>query len=186
MVLKVSKRNSKRNKLLLLITILIILTIGLFFYLSYFRDTTKQKIENKKDNAQELNLNSATEEQKKTGDQIKSDKSSDTPPPPTEIDGSDKQNVQMNITSINKTESSLQIRTIISAVDNNGLCKLTMTNENKNKIEETVDVQPQASISTCKGFDLDLSKLNKGLWNIKIEYSSEKLTSSISKDYNIE
>lgn len=187
MALKIAINKTKRMRNISLFIVISILLAFLGFYIySSFMQGQKDNSANSTNKNQELNLKPATEDQKNTGNQIKSNNSSDTPPKPVDIPNSDKKSVQMNITAINQTDSLLQTRVLINVVDSNGQCKITITNSSNIIIEETVEVQSQASISTCKGFDIPMSKLSKGLWNIKIDYTSDNYASSVTKEYTIE
>jgi len=187
MALKIATNKAKRMRIIsLFIVISILLAFSGFYIYSTFMQKRKDNNTNSTNKNQELNLKPATEDQKNTGNQIKSNKSNDTPPPPVDIPNSDKKSVQMSITAINQADSLLQIRTLINAVDSNGLCKITISNNSNVIIEETAEIQSQASISTCKGFDIPMSKLSKGSWNIKIDYASDNYTSSVTKEYTIE
>lgn len=187
MALKIAANSTKRMRIIsLLLVILILLAFSGFYIYSAFIQKQQDNTTDSTNKNQELNLKPATEDQKNTGNQIKSNNSSDTPPKPVNIPNSDKKSVQMNITAINQTDSLLQTRVLINAVDSNGQCKITITNSSNTIIEETVEIQSQATISTCKGFDIPMSKLSKGLWNIKIDYTSDNYTSSVTKEYTIE
>lgn len=187
MALSIASNKTKRLRIISLSIIAFILlsVSGLYIYSTYIQNQKESNAGNINRN-NEPNLKPATQEQKNAGNQIKSNNPSDTPPKPVDLPDSDKKSVQMSITAINQTDSLLQTRTLISAVDSNGTCKIIISNNSNITIEETAEVQSQASVSTCKGFDIPISKLSKGLWNIKIDYASDNYTSSTTKEYTIE
>jgi len=124
-----------------------------------------------------------TSEQKKSGTQTKSGStnSSDTPPAPTPITGSTKKTVQVTITAANQNGSTLQIRTLIGAVEDTGTCALTLTRTGQTTVTKTAGTQALASTSTCKGFDVPTSELSTGAWQVLITYDSSTLTGSATK-----
>lgn len=125
----------------------------------------------------------ATPEQKAAGRKAKSG-SSETPPAPTPIPGSDKKNVQVTITNPNPIQngSVVQIRTQIGAVEDTGVCTLTLTSPGRATVKKTASTQPLASTSTCQGFDIPVSELSAGTWHALVEYSSSTLTGSAATD----
>lgn len=184
-----SKFNKKRLRftpILLIVVIIIILTFVFLFPYSplYINRVIKQNPENTVD------YNQATIDQQKNGNTIKNDtiknNNTDKPPIPTPIPGNTKNNVQLNITSANQNGSILQIRILISAIDNNGECKLTLKQDGKNSVVKTTSVQALASISTCQGFDIPMSELSNGAWLITVEYESPTLTGTITKNINLD
>jgi len=135
-----------------------------------------------------VNYGPATSEQQKSGSQIKSGStnSSDTPPAPTPITGSTKKNVQVTVTAANQNGSTLQIRVLISAVENTGTCTLTLTRAGQPTVIKTADTQALASTSTCKGFDVPTSELSTGAWQALITYDSSTLTGSATKTITLQ
>lgn len=133
------------------------------------------------DNSSPIDYNPATEEQKQAGNRAKSG-SNDTPLAPTIIPGSNKKGVQVTITAANQNESTLQIRSLIGAVESTGKCTLTLTSTGQSTVIKTSTTQALASTSTCQGFDVPISELSVGAWRILIEFSSDTLTGSVTKD----
>ena len=132
-----------------------------------------------------IDYSPATTEQQQSGSQVKSSGSSDTPPAPTTIPGSDKKNVQIIITSANQNGTILQIRSQIGAVEDTGTCTLLLTSTGQTDITKTANAQALANTSTCQGFDVPTSELSNGLWHISISYSSSTLTGTATQDVTI-
>lgn len=174
----------KKYKILYFIPIIIIFIIG-FYCLYTYIIKQKQPIQTNSNNSS-INLNPATEDQIKAGDQTKSNSNNDTPPSPTDLPNSDKKNIQMSITAISQNDQYLQIRSLINAVDDTGVCTLTISSASTDLIKETAETQQQAKISTCKGFDIPLSKLSKGSLSVSIEYVSNQFISSVKKNFIVE
>lgn len=110
---------------------------------------------------------------------------SDQPPAPTIIPGTDKKSVEMSVTSINQNNSDLQIRILISTLTNSGSCNLELSKEGYDKISLVSEVQPLSNTSTCKGFNIPLSNLSSGDWNLVINFENESLTSKIAQIINV-
>lgn len=95
-------------------------------------------------------------------------------------------NVPIEITSANQTNSNLEIRTQINKVTSSGKCTLNMSEvSGSGVINQSSAVQSLASISTCEGFNVPLSSLSSGYWNITINYTSANYAGSVTKQVNI-
>ncbi|MFY9228214.1 MAG: hypothetical protein WAO28_02710 [Candidatus Microsaccharimonas sp.] len=137
------------------------------------------------------NLETPTDEQIQAGDDIKKgnldnpDGSSGAPTTPTPQPGSAKQSVEVIITATNQNNGILQVRTQISRVVNTGQCTVTLT-KSGNTVTKTADTQALASTSTCKGFDIPVSELSAGSWNMTLTYESDTLLGTNSKVITIQ
>lgn len=134
-----------------------------------------------------VNLDPPTLEQQQAGNNTKNDSTSDTPPDPAPIPGSDKKSVEVSITSANQNlqNNLLQIRAQIGAIDSAGTCTLTLTSPGKSTVTKTASTQPLASISTCIGFDVPLSEVTAGIWNVQVLYSSASLSGVASQEIEV-
>jgi hypothetical protein len=138
----------------------------------------------------------STSEERNTGTDIKKQSvdqtskgqhsGSDPSPEPQPIPGSNKSSVNADITSTNQDQTSLHIRALIQTVTSSGTCTLTMTGPNGKSYTATVPVQALPSTSTCRGFDIPLTQLSTGSWNIKVDFNNDTLTASASKDTTIQ
>lgn len=120
-----------------------------------------------------------------------SDKPSDnTPPTQEEVDAGTKQKEQTvesqpqksllnaSISALNKTSSTLQIRTLINKVTS-GTCTLYLQKNNVT-VTKTASIQSLASTSTCQGFDIPLNDLTSGDWSVKITITSPDGSQTLS------
>jgi cytoskeletal protein RodZ len=190
--MKIANTNNHRRKRVALISaIIVVLFLLCGGALAYFRHIGPFE---KKDTGSTTNLNPPTEEQKKAGLEIKdsSDSSStpkqggvDQPPAPTPQPGTSKREVDMTITAANQNGSTLQIRTLISALVNTGTCTLTLTSPSGSLVTKSSGVQPQSNTSTCKGFDVSTTELSSGDWKATVIYDSDTLTGSASTTVSI-
>ena len=130
--------------------------------------------------------NPASQEQINAGTSVKQsslqsgkNSGSDQPPAPVPQTNGTKSIVQISITSAIQTSASLQVGTQIAGVFSTGTCTLTLSKQGEQDIVKTAGVQPLASTSTCKGFDIT-DKLTPGVWNLSLVYESDNLTGTAS------
>lgn len=146
-----------------------------------------------------INYGKPTEEQMKSGATIKQGASSQTTTKPTPGSGSGSDQppapvpqsngtstVQVTITSANQTATTLQVRAQVATVTNDGACTLTLTKSGIAPITQTAQLQPLASVSTCKGFDIPLSQMPAGQWNIAVHFSGNNLVGDASQTVTIQ
>lgn len=90
------------------------------------------------------------------------------------------------ITTARQTEhgGTLQIRTIIEGVTNNGSCSLKLTRGN-NSVQRKVGIQALPNSSTCKGFDIPADELAAGTWYLVLTISSDDQVVTLTKDVTI-
>ena len=185
MRIKKSNKSTTTKKVLIIGGIIIVLVAIPLTYVYAFNGNLfgwqKPTTQNTDTDQRFVNYEPATPEQQKAGTTIKSG-STDTSPAPTAIPGSDKKNVQITITAANQNKSALQIRTMISAIENTGVCTLTLTSTGKPTVTKTANSQALASTSTCQGFDIPISELSFGTWQAVVEYNSTALTGSANQD----
>ncbi len=179
------RKNTKKKNILIGCLIIFLIAVPVIYVYAFSGNLFGWKVSYGSGNKSGVDYGPASTEQKKAGDQTKSGLNSDTPPAPTTIPGSTKKNVQVAITAANQSGSILQIRAIISATEDTGICRLTLTSPGKKSVTKTANTQALANTSTCQGFDVPMSEISAGIWNINIEYSSSTLTGTTTKDVAI-
>lgn len=97
---------------------------------------------------------------------------SDQPATPvTQTDG--RQLVQLDITGVNKLDTVTSVGVLISTLDQNGTCNITVTSTSGDILySSSVGVQAMSNTSTCKGFDIPNSSLSSTKYSIVVSYSS--------------
>ena len=135
--------------------------------------------------------NPASDAQIKTGTSIKEESltddektsGSDQPAAPAEQpDG--RSLVDVDIISISPIESIVRTSVMISSLDNDGTCTLSVVNTASAVIYTSIaGVQPQSSTSVCKGFDIPSSTFSSGSFKIKVTYSSGKTYGNAEQTY---
>lgn len=189
--MEIKKRGlSKRLKILVALLVLLLICAGVYFVYAYTlhgNNAPKQRSVNS------TNYGPATEEQKKAGATTKQNSDSgkqlggsEQPPAPTPIPGSSQRSVSMTITTANQNGSTFQARVLIGAVINSGICTATFSKTGQTTVIKTAGVQPFANSSTCQGFDIPVSELSSGIWNLTISYSGSDYTGTVSKNITIE
>lgn len=127
-----------------------------------------------------------SEEEKKAGDQAKtstveSDTSEDTSSNSSKnspsVSPSVSPTVSMQITANSQNGTMYQVRTLINAIINSGICTLTLT-KGEATLTNTASVQASAQSSTCQGFDVPTSKLSAGTWQVAISFTGAGRTGS--------
>lgn len=91
--------------------------------------------------------------------------------PPTEGTGNEPEGdapsgTTLTITAANQNGNRLQVRTLISAVWE-GTCDLNMTKDGIT-VTRSAPIQGLPNSATCQGFDVPVSELSPGEWNIEI------------------
>ena len=81
------------------------------------------------------------------------------------------------ITYKSTSNEQLVLRTVINQSLSSGTCNLKLTHvESGRVITEQANITPNPSSSTCEGFDIPLSGLASGAWQIEIQISSNEKT----------
>ena len=146
-------------------------------------------------NASTIDTKPATKEQQNAGQQIKQTNAdedaknksngSDQPAAPVP-QPSGKSSVTVSITAANQNSGVLQIRSLIETVDSTGTCTLTLTKSGLPTVTKTAGVQALASSSTCQGFNVPVSELAKGTWNLNLLFENGTLKGEASKTVDIQ
>lgn len=115
-------------------------------------------------------------------DETRTGNGSDPSPAPTPSDDGGKSTVGIILSSANKNEPNLQVRAIIQTVTASGECSLTLKNQASGVTKTyTADVQAMSSTTTCKGFDVPLSDLGSGTWDLTLVFENSTLRGEASR-----
>lgn len=147
---------------------------------------------NKARTVNDVDYGNATDEQTKAGSEIKENSQSDDPnkvgsdkPLEPESSSSGKSTVPIVISAANQNGSVAQIRTLISATVGDGSCTLTLTQGAKS-VTKSAEIQSLPSSATCKGFDVPVSELSAGKWQITVTYENSTIKSSANSSIAIQ
>lgn len=185
--MRIRKSTLKNKKLI--ITIAVVLVASLGGYAAFA--ATGQLWPFATDTVENVDYSIPTKEQQEAGDttsdQAKDNANSDDDLPEKDddqpTDYTDEGKVNVSITSANQNNGQLQIRTLIETVAS-GRCALTLSGSHT--VTREADTQALASSSTCQGFDVPISELSPGTWDIKINYRDNNNTGSAQKTITIE
>ena len=89
-----------------------------------------------------------------------------------------------NLTTNRVSNGKLILRVNINQYLSTGICNLTLTS-GSNTITKTANIVAVASTSTCEGFDVPVSELSSGAWQISINIQSGDKTGTITGEQNI-
>lgn len=167
--MKINKRSRKRMWLYVIGGLLLVSVIGVIALFA-LRTFSPERYENT-----DTNLSPPTDEQVEAGRDIKEDSLQPIPEktsPETENTATGAPPTSVVLTAVTKTDTVVQIRSLIETVTRSGTCKLTLTKDQL-RVAKTAEVQALASSSTCQGFDIPLNELSPGTWQIFLEVSIE-------------
>jgi len=176
------KTNHKKRIIFLTVTIvaLLILSGGTYLYLrsqsspsAIVKDTTKKSVNT-------IDYNNPSDAQKNPTTDNKNQKTDST-----DNTSSPSQNLTVTITAANQNSNTLQVRALITPLIASGTCTITMTKSDQPSLSRTANIQPTSSSSTCEGFDIDISSLEKGTWNISIQVQSNNQSGSATRDVSL-
>lgn len=169
MKIKTRKKNKlNRRAVIILISTAAVLTIlGIVLYFYVFKNSTPQEQNQAQQSEQvetDLNLNPPTDEEVNAGNLIKENSVNNSP-------SAQNDNISLIITSANQVDNTLSVRTLIEGVVSSGSCTLELISGNK-KVTKFSEVQALSNSSTCKGFDVPVSELSTGTWQINLTYQN--------------
>jgi hypothetical protein len=190
------KKSRRIKKSLTVVAILLIagLLAGLYFYVLHGSLLGWSPV-GKKSDSSDINYSKPTAEQIENGEEIKANSVSDKSEKPG-LSGSDQptsptpntegmSSVEVSITAVSQTSSLLQVRSLISAIDTAGTCTLVLKMSGHTPVTMSAGTQNLSNTSTCRGFDVPLSSLSPGNWQLNLTYTSPRLTGSVSKTVTV-
>jgi len=175
------QRSTSKKKLILLAALVIAAILGGAIYL--YRDNLG--ITGSKDASSNIDYSPPSDEQRegeKTAEQQtdNSDTSGDkTNSPDTHT------SVGVEITSANQNGNTLQIRTLVQLVTNDGTCTITLTKEGSDSIKKSATIQAATTYSICQGFNISTSDMTPGVWNIALAFENSSHSGSTTSTVEI-
>lgn len=192
--MKISQTSHKARNVILTGIGGVIIVIGLASYVfiahgSFFGWTpypSKNSQGTNSATSEQLNNGTKIKEQSIQNNQTKSGTSGSDQPPVPIPQSNGKSSVEVTLTAVNQTSTSLQIRSLISVLDTTGTCTLTLQKQGSSpSITRTAAVQALSNNVTCKGFDIPLDQLPAGDWQINLNFSSTQFSGSASQTVTI-
>lgn len=183
---------TRKKTIVLIVIIALALSIGVFFIVRALTTADEQKSK-----SGGIDYNNPTQDQQENGTTIKGNSinsepskpapsGSDQPPAPISSPGSSKKIVEVTVSASNQNGNIFQIRSFISAVVDSGTCTLVLKKVDQATITQTAGIQPSATTSSCKGFDIPVDGLSKGNWQATISFENNELTGSAAKTITIQ
>lgn len=181
MINPIKKQQHTKKKVIIIICTVVAISAIAVAYFAYRSPSAKPTTSPA--TQKPINYTAPTNDEKTAGDQIKK-QALDSQKQASDSTSNTSSTVPLVITSTNQSSGMVYIRVIIQEVTSAGNCTLSMSNGTGGVYTATSQVQSMASSSTCEGFNVPISKLSPGSWDINIKYtngtSSGTATGSIS------
>ena len=182
--MKIQKKQNKKNKVLILIAIILLSITGYglisykFKFWPFIQNQFNTVTEEQKTAGQDIKKRSLNDASNKSGKESSGQKSktlqgSDPSPEPTPSSNGKKPTVGVNI------------RSLIQTISSSGRCTLSMHNTSGQTYSNSVELQAGPSTSSCKGFNVPLSQLSPGKWTINIHYEDNNVTGDTEGEITI-
>lgn len=180
--MKIENRKIEKNKLIVIIILIIFMLACAVFYYLYRSSTTVSEINSNSDKGiNQVDYKPASNDQKSAATD-NSSKSNDQKAQP-ELDSS----IPIRLASFNQSADKLQIRVLIDELIDDGVCNASIYSRGSSSpvyTSESVGIQNQASVTTCKGFDI-INSLDKGEYTIIIDIKSDTRNGKLSKEFYV-
>lgn len=179
-------RKQKNNRIWLIIVAVIFILFSAFLVWNYFIRSDKPKPQTKDSDSQQT-IQPNTEAQNTVTEPEQNTPNTDDGKTPHQNEGEDP-NLSQSFTgfvtnkNVNTADKQLTIRvTIDQLVQPAGTCTLKLTAPDSNKtLIKTAPTIDNPSYSSCQGFDIPLSELSSGKWQINIEVKNSIKSGNIA------
>lgn len=142
-----------------------------------------------------INYGTATDDQKKAGEQTKENSVNPNDSSKPNTSGSDqaanpiqqdsgKGRVSATLTTANQKGSTLQIRFDLGTITNSGTCTLILK-KGGSTVTKTAGVQALAGSSACTGFDVATSELSPGTWQVALHFEDNSLVADTTGSVDV-
>lgn len=172
----IKRTSSKKKAVIILVAVIIAAASGIAVF-ALTRPANESSREVSKP-ANTIDYDAPSEEQKQAGTDAKKDFIERTDKEANE-EAQQSTVSSASFTSINQEGATLRIRTVISS-NKEGVCTLTLERSGQSKVTQEAATQDMGSYSTCKGFDIDVSGLAKGRWNVSLRFSGDAVGAAVS------
>ena len=90
----------------------------------------------------------------------------------------------INISSVNQKDDILEVRTIIQT-QSKGECIISISQNGNSIFNDSSTSTSYGSYSVCNGFNIDVSKFEKGIANINLVYNSNSIKEETNKEISV-
>lgn len=179
-----NKKSSRKKIIIGALLVLVIIAAGTAAYVYAFqpKEDASSESSSSKPKVNKVNNDPPTDEQIKAGQDIKQESvENSTAPAPSNPSTP----LVVSITSANQNGETVSVRSLVDTVASQaGTCSLVATNGAKS-ITKTAATQAYPNGSTCQGFDIPVSELGMGNWNIKLTVTIGMQTGSATQSLDI-
>ena len=187
----IKHRHSARTTVIWFLFILVIALTALVIYLFLHQNIEKQSKQDTNNPSQQVQSTSAsTSENQSSKNETKEDleagKTHQTPKQYEETDNKPTADLTGFITYSGKNDNNLTIRvTINQLLKEVGTCTLSLTSASGQRINRTANTIDNPSSATCQGFDIPLSEIQAGEYQINIEIKTSHQSGNIKGSITI-
>lgn len=179
--------NRKKTAIIVIFALIILLAVAVsaFFVL---HKSTNSVIDTTKSNSDvnKVNYESATSDQIKSGSSTKEDNATSNTDGQTANDNAKAaSHVTITVAQENAAKTAVQIRSYIDVLDSTATCTLTLTKESAT-VSRTASVQVSANVTTCMGFDVNVSDLSPGTWSATVAYLGNTASGSATTTVSVQ
>lgn len=172
--IKQQKKLSKRAPVIIGVVLALILAGTAIAYTQNLGPFQNESSTEPQDGESYINLDEPTEDQVRAGEET-AEQTSEPDPSSSDTTNSNSQPTTVTVEfssgpSVNS--GTLSVRAIVQELNTSGSCTLTLSKSGSTTITKTAGAQAFANVSTCKGFDFSVKNLDKGTWDIAIQYKS--------------
>ena len=193
--MRLLKKTTKKPIIITVLVLLALVVAGLIWYYaladrdsgdsSTDNSTNSQENSNDSDKKKTVTKQSSEEKPEAAKDQsVKHEKEKELP----QLYEGDNVNSSPSLTGAITSKSvqggNLAIRNTIDQLVGGGTCELTLTSGSKT-VTKSAEIIQNPSSSSCAGFDVPVSELGSGQWDIKIKITSEGKETILSDKVNI-
>ena len=175
-------KNTKHTKIYIIILILGLLTVAGFVAWHFFNQGVQQVGENT------VSYEPATSEQKTAGINAKEEFNKaqyNTEDKSEGVNNGVKEEVGLLISSMNQADNILTIATSIETLDDSGVCNLKLSHAGSDDVNAEVRTFKITTYSACEDFKIDVAELEKGEWNVQVDYVSSSTKGSTNTEVTI-
>lgn len=178
------KKRVQKIRMIIFICLLAAFSAGAYIYIAKPFETTPDTAEKTKTSTKKPQKSQKKAQTKQSQQSTEKPVApSKTPPKYEGPDPNTLDKITGSLTHVSVNSDNLVIRANIDQTIS-GECKLTLSNSNKTVIKTAPTVNNPSS-SSCQGFDVPVSELGSGNWQIKIVVTANHKTGTISGSTNI-
>lgn len=189
--MKIIQKSSKKALLISAGIGILLLAGGLSYYVFAMNgnlfgwqlrpDTTTQSTTDSDDDA--IDMSPPTNDQQQTGSSTKEEAVNKETEAKND-DNTQASNLDVSFTTVSQADNVLRVRAKVQKLVSGGTCNLTLT-KGSSTVTKTAPTYAAASISTCQGFDVPVSELSPGTWQLSLTVRTKTASGKASTSTQI-